>query len=148
MTEPIQISVNTADLRLLVQEGKDIVFTADAEKALLQLLELEALIAKAKANAKAMIEETALAYNPNFTSVQGDKVKVGYRVFGSKYLIDDANIDQLPAKFYKTRVTHSPDAKMIDDYLKNQKALPLGIRDAERAKQITIKTIEDFGGGG
>lgn len=138
------ITVNLDDLKGLVQDGSDIVLQADAEAALLALLELQGRVEGALAEAKRLIEQKALAYNPNFTSVQGNNVKVGYQFFGGKYAIDDSKLDKLPADLYTKKTTYAPVGKAIDAYAKEHGKLPLGVLERERTKSITIKLAKDF----
>lgn len=138
------INVDTEDLQKLVVQGSKIITSPEAESALMKLLELQHLVDIAITDAKSQIEKTALEYDPNFTSVQSDKVKVGYRVFGAKYSIDPALLEKLPAELYKTKVSHAADTVAIDKFVAEKGSLPLGINPMPRAKQITIKLIEDF----
>ena len=138
------ISVDIDDVKDLVLRGSDIVMTAEAEEALFKLLKLESIIKSALDTAKKNIEERALAYNPNFKSVEGDNVKVGYQFFGAKYAIDDKQLDNIPGNLYETSTKYSPDSKAIDQIAAEKQALPLGIIERERTKTITIKLAEKF----
>jgi hypothetical protein len=129
----VKVEVDTAELAGLVQQGSEIVFTADAERHLVALLSL-----------KEKIEQTALKYNPNFTAVYGTEVVVGYRHYGHKYRIDDKYLDELPEQFYKRRVSYTADSTAVDKYIKAGGQLPLGISPTQRSKKITIKRKEDF----
>lgn len=141
----MQITVDTDKVKSLVEDGGKILMSQEAEASLVQLLELQKSVEAAIGDAKKAIEEAALAYNPNFTSVQGEKVKVGYRSFGSKYGIDQATFDKLPPQFYKKKVSYSAETKEVDKYLVEFGSLPLGITKIERPKQISIKLIDDWG---
>jgi hypothetical protein len=136
------IKIDTDQLPVLAEEGGKLVFDVKAEDAIVKLLELEALVAQAKEAVKQRIEAEALKHNPNFTSVQGDRVKVGYRAYGGKYTIDEARIGELPEELYKTRVVYTPDTKAVDAWAQEKGALPLGIVTRPRAKQISIKLLE------
>lgn len=138
------ICVDLDHVKQLAEEGSDIVFSAAAEQALYDLLKLEQQIKGAIATAKRSIEEKALAYNPNFTSVQGERVKVGYQFFGPKYAIDDMNLRKLPKELYKEKLTYSPVSPAIDKYAKENGKLPVGVIVRERTKTIVPKMIEQF----
>jgi hypothetical protein len=139
-----KITVDLDDLGKLVYDGANIVMQPEAEQALLELLELQERVAGAVTAAKRAIEEKALAYNPNFTSVQASRIKVGYQFFGGRYSIDESKLSKLPKDLYKTKTTYSPDSKAIDKYAKDNGKLPLGIVERERTKSIVIKPIKDF----
>lgn len=138
------ICVDLAHVKQLVQDGSDIVLSAAAEDALYDLLKLEELIKGAIATAKRNIEERALEYNPNFTSVQGTKVKVGYQFFGSKYSIDESKLRYLPKDLYKEKITYSPIGPAIDKYAKEKGKLPAAIIERDRTRSITVKPVDKF----
>jgi len=139
-----KIIVDLDDLGKLVHDGTDIVLDPKAEQALIDLIELQARVEGALATVKRQIEEKALEYNPNFTSVQASRIKVGYQFFGSKYTIDESKIDKLPQHMYKTKITYSPIGAEVDKFAKEHNALPLGIVERDRTKSITIKPVKDF----
>ena len=139
------IKIDLDDVAQLVKDGEQILFTPEAEESLIQLLELKHKVEQAYETAKLRIEEAALKQDPNFKSVQADKIKVGYRTFGAKYSIDQQHIDDLSPDLYTKTTRFSPIAKAIDGYVKDHKALPLGINPNERKPAITIKLIEEFG---
>lgn len=138
------ITVDLDHIKQLAQEGSDIVLTAAAEQALYDLLKLEQTIKGAIATAKRSIEERALEYNPNFTSVQGERVKVGYQFFGAKYSIDTSKLRYLPKDLYKEKISYSPVGPAIDKYAKEKGKLPVAIIERERTRSITIKAVDKF----
>lgn len=138
------LTVDLDDLGKLAYDGQNVVLEPEAEQALIQLLELQKRVNEAVDNAKSMVEQRALEHNPNFTSVQASKLKVGYQFFGMKYSIDNEHLDDLSQEFYKTETKYSPVSAAIDKYVKDEGKLPLGIIERERSKTITIKPIKDF----
>lgn len=86
------IVVDIDDLGKLVHDGSDIVMQPAAENALLALLDLQARVERAIECAKKVIEQQALAYNPNFTGVRSDRIKVGYQYSGAKYELNQEQI--------------------------------------------------------
>lgn len=119
------ITVDLDDLGKLVHDGENIVLNPEAEEALLKLLALQQRVNDAVEAAKVRIESKALEYNPNFTSVRADRLKVGYQAFGGKYAVDELQIakpDQLvititAPKAHKLK--HSDDVliKVVSDEL-------------------------------
>ncbi len=134
----MKIEIDTEKIDVLVNESGNIIFTPDAENAILQLLELQGSIEEAITAAKGEIEKKALAHNKNFNSVSSNKLRVGYRVFGNKYRIDESRLDSIPKHLYKTEVKFSPISEEIDKYVNEVGSVPLGIEEPERKKQITI----------
>lgn len=138
------VKVDTDEVSLLVKQGSDIVMNPKAENALVQLLYLQDMIDKAVEVAKSAIEKKALEYNPNFSVIVADKVKIGYRTYGTKYSIDKDNFDKLPEAFYTKRISYSPNSKEIDKFIEEHNGLPLGINENDRTKKISMKLIEDY----
>lgn len=140
----MKISLDTEDISKLIKTGEGIVLDGQAESALLKLLELQEWVETAVDLAKHNIAEKALEYDPNFSSVQGTKVKIGYRYFGSRYKLDEPNLDKLSVDMYKKTYRYAPIPEKIDEFAKEHNALPLGITTVDRHKQIVIKKIGDF----
>lgn len=123
----------------LSSRADEIFFDAEAEHILVELLEAQQTIEKNIDIARALLEKRALDINPNFKSITGDKVKVSYRSFGSKYKVDESMIEYLPKELYKTKTSYSPIPKAIDDWTESHKGLPAGILEPERPKRIVFK---------
>lgn len=140
------ITVDMSRVDAMVKRGVDIVLDPSAEQALLDLLALKTRIDNAIDEAKQKIEARALAYNPNFKSVQADKIKVGYQFFGAQYVVDIPNVKKLPKNLYKSETKYSVITPELKKWLKEHEhnTLPLGINERERSKKITIKPIAQF----
>lgn len=140
----LKLTIKYTDLQALVEEGKMITVTPKAENALVALLELQEKVEEAIDQVKKVIEEKALALNPNFSSVRSDKVRVFYRAHGSKFSIDESKVQFLPKDTYKMTVKYSPDSKILDKYAKEHKGLyPDGIIIHERSKSLSISLINE-----
>lgn len=132
------MKIDIEKLETLVKMADRIFLGADGEEVLLQILEIEKQIEAAKTAVKTKLEEEALKLDENFSSIQGDKVKVYYRSYGSKYKIDESQIQNVPQELYKTKTTYLPDSKAIDEYAQKHNGLPLGVVEPERPKQLTF----------
>lgn len=132
------MEIKLENLSELVADSKNIIFSADAENTLVTLLGIQKQVEDAIDQAKKNIEEAALKLNPNFSSVQGDKVKVFYRSYGSKYKIDESLVDQIPAELYSVKKSYSANAKAIETFAQTNNGLPIGIIEPDRPKSISI----------
>lgn len=132
------MEIKLETLNELVADSKNIIFSADAENTLVTLLGIQKQVEDAIDQAKKNIEQAALKLNPNFSSVQGDKVKVFYRSYGSKYKIDESFIDQIPVDLYSIKKSYSANTKAIETFVESNKGLPIGIIEPERPKSISI----------
>lgn len=140
----MKIEIDTEDIQRMARQGEEIVFEAEAEDALFQLLQLKKRVEDALEDAKQRIEASALEYNPNFTSVQGDKVKVGYQYSGQKYKLDESSLETLPEDMYKVETKYSPVSQAIDKFYKDNKELPIGVIECERTPKVVIKPLADL----
>ena len=134
----MKISVDTDQLQILVGSAGEIVINKEGEETLLKLLEIQNQVDEAMKQAKANIERQALQVDKNFMSVQGDRIKVAYRAYGSRYAIDQSHLSDIPETLYKKVTRFSPDTKAIDKYANETGKLPVGIITPDRVKQIII----------
>jgi hypothetical protein len=143
--------VDVEKLNELVVKADEIFLTAAGEKVLINLLAIQDQVEQAIDAAKAKLEAAALKANPNFSSIQADKIKVYYRSYGAKYYIDEAHINLAPKEFYtvESKVTYRIDTKALEKAIDTSGKVPAGIIEVERKKQLTFalkkngKTDED-----
>lgn len=137
----MKITIDTDEVKKLTTDSKNILLSPEAENSILALLDIQEQIELAIDEAKKSIEEEALKLNPNFSSVKSDKVKVFYRAYGARFLIDESKLEQLPVDFY-TKVTKiSANTKAIEKYEKENETVPDGVIETERKKSISISKI-------
>lgn len=133
------MNIQIEKLDKLVKESDSIFLGSEGEEVLVQLLELRDKIEEAIDEAELRLEQTALKLDPNFKSIQADKIKVYYRTYGHKYSIDDTRVNELPKNLYKTTIKYAPESKEIDKYIEENKKIPLGIIENDRKKTLTFK---------
>ena len=122
----------------LVANADAIFLSADGERHLLALLDIRDQVEAAIDAAKAMLETKAGEINPDFSSIQGDAIKVSYRYFGAKYYLDDSLVDQVDRELYKVSKRYNVDSKAVENWIETHKGMPVGINEVERKKQITF----------
>lgn len=133
-----KITIDLKKIELAVNQAGDIIFTPEAEKHIQLLLDTQAKLDELVKQAKDIIEAKGLEYNENFNGVVSDSFKVGYRMFGSRYSLDESRVNEIPEEVYKKEIKYSPIAEAIDAYYEQHGSLPLGVNEKERKKQITI----------
>lgn len=136
------MQIDIEKLNDLTTKADGIFLGPDGEEALVQLLEIQTQVENAIVEAKQKLEAKAMELDPNFSSIQGDRIKVSYRFYGSKYYLEDDKIDQVPGELYKTTTRYSIDAKALGEYLKEKPGLPVGIKEVERKKSLTFSLKE------
>ena len=111
------MQIDIEKLEKLKAEADKIFLAPEGEEVLIQLLEIQEQVDEAIKAAKVKLEETALKLNPLFSSIQADKIKVFYRAYGSKYLIDDSQVQFIPKELYTVKTTYTPESELIDKYI-------------------------------
>lgn len=132
--------IDLEKLNELVVKADEIFLTAKGEQVLVDLLTIQGQVEAAIDEAKAKLEAAALKVDPNFSSIQADKIKVYYRAFGSKYYVDEANINLAPKEFYtvESKVTYKIDTKALEKAIDASGKVPAGIIEVDRKKAITF----------
>lgn len=134
------MKINIENLDQLKKEADKIFISSEGEEVLVQLLEIQQQVELAIKEAEALLEKTALSIDPNFKSIQADKIKVYYRAYGSKYKLDETNIDKLPTNLYETVTKYKAIPEAIEKYVdENKGSIPVGIIENERIKSLKFK---------
>lgn len=131
------MEIKIENLEKLVEDADQILLTPEAEQVLVQLLDIQEQVETAIDEAKKRLETAALAKNPNFKSIQADKIKVFYRSYGSRYKIDESLLQYIPQELYTTKTVYSANEKAIEEYTA-KKGMPQGIIEPERPKQLSF----------
>lgn len=122
----------------LVKNSDKIFLKPEAEENLIKLLELRNQIDKAIDEAKVLLESKAMEIDQNFTSLVGDKVKIYYRSFGSRWIPDESLLEYLPKDYYTTETKIKLDTKKVEKHIKDTGKIPAGVKEVERPKSITF----------
>lgn len=133
----IDISVLTRDLK---EEAGKICIEPEGESVLVQLLELQDQVERAIQTAKDVLVVEGSKLNPNFTSIQGDKIKVAYRSYGQRFYLDEANVELAPAELYtkEQKISYKVDAKAVEKWIDENGVMPAGINEVDRPKTLSI----------
>lgn len=132
------MQIDIEKLENLVLDSDKIFISAEGEEVLVELLRIQKQVEQAIDSAKSKIEQTALKLNPNFSSIQADRIKVYYRAYGARYKIDESFIDQIPVNLYTTKTSYLPVPEEIEKWTEEHKGMPVGIVEPERNKSLTF----------
>lgn len=132
-------NINIEKVKELISQSDKILFKPEGEAVLVELLHIQEQVDMAIIEAKRKLEEAALKINPNFSSIQGDHIKVYYRSYGQKYFIDESQLSVVPKELYtaEEKVTYKLDVKALEKWA-DEKGLPVGIKEIERPKTLSI----------
>lgn len=136
----ISLTIDPSQIIKLSKQGGDLIFDPKAEDSIIQLLWLQKQIAEALEVVKNAVELTGLAYNPNFTSVTGDQIKMTYQYSGASYGYRPADIKRFKAPFFESRTVRAINSKAVEKYEQaNKGRLPVGIFRRERERKVVIR---------
>lgn len=137
----MKLTIDLDNLAKLTQDGSKIILEPSAEESIIKLLKLQHKVETAIENLKEAIAKEGSKYDPNFKSVESDKLRIWYKYYGSRYEIDPNRIEEIPESLYREQKRYYPIAKAIDEWTaQGEKDLPLGIMERERAKKLSIQS--------
>lgn len=118
-------------------DAQKFAISAKSEKSLVQLLDIKEKIDEFVETVKDGIVKEALKFDPNFTSISGDKIKIEYRETGSKFaLVDNETVE---GRFVTMTERLSVKTDEVEQYWQQHGVLPAGITCKERKKTLIIK---------
>lgn len=132
------MQIDIENLNELVTKADGIFLTPKGEETLVQLLDIQKKVEDAINTAKTVLEQAALKLNRDFKSIQGDKIKVAYRYYGSQYYLDETLVAEVDPELYKVTKRYSVNTKAVEEWVETHKGMPLGIKEVERKKQIAF----------
>lgn len=136
------VKVNAGEILKLEKDGEGIIFDSKAEDAIVRLLEIQKEVDGAIEYLKSEIERQALEFNPNFTGLKGEKIKINYSASGSKYK-DTGSVKFHREAFWTKKTVWSLDSKAIDEYKAKYYKLPKGVQEIHRKKTIRISEVQN-----
>jgi len=135
-----QLIINLDDVQSLATEGGKLMYTPDAENAIVGLLTLKDTIDRYIEEIKGKIAAAGRKLDPNFKGVVGEQVKSIYRSYGEKYIWD--GVTKTGEGIMKEIVTIKPDGKVIEAYVKTNGEMPAGIEERERTPVLSLTRID------
>jgi len=132
------ITIDTNLIRLAKDEAGKITLTPEASKIVAQFQSLLDQMTDAREEIKETIKAKMYELDPVCTSVTGDGVKISLSPAGARFAIDKTNVDKLPKDWYTVETKYTLDSKKVDEYVKANDSLPLGIVEPTRSYSLRI----------
>lgn len=134
------LEAEKAELELLVADGNNkLSVPTEVETAILGIMALRDRCDEALSSLKTSFEAEIIKKYPDFKSLSTDNLRVVYRQYGGKYVVDSELGEKLPADLVKKTVKYSAVTKAVDKYVEqNDGKLPDGISEIERDKKLSI----------
>lgn len=132
------LSITIREKDLIVKDGDKFLVSKEGEGALVRFYELKRKVEEAEKKLKEMIKEKM--NTEKITKVEGEKVKIIRRFFGSRYKVKEPELVK-QSGFGKVKEYVIPDTEAIEVYLEETGKLPEGIEKNEREEQVVISLI-------
>lgn len=134
------LEADKAELELLVEDAnKKLAVPTEVETAILGIMALRDRCDEALSNLKSAFEAEITKKYPDFKSLSTDNLRVVYRQYGGKYVVDAELAEKLPADLVKKTIKYAAVTKAVDKFVEqNDGKLPDGISEAERDKKLSI----------
>jgi hypothetical protein len=135
----MNIDISVLVLNLKEEAGK-LFLAPEGEEVLVKLLELQNQVEQAIQTVKDVLVVEGSQVNPNFTSIQADKIKVAYRSYGQRFYIDESHIELAPPELYtkEQKISYKVDSKAVEKWIDEKGRLPAGINESDRPKTLSI----------
>lgn len=131
------IVIDPNKIKIAAQEGGKFIFKPEAEKYLLELLDLKDFIDQEIEGVKEAIASAGREISPGFQGVKGAHVKAIFRAYGDKYSYDEDRVeDVLP--FLKKVEYYKVDSDKVETYIEEKGAIPNGIVEKPRVKKLNL----------
>ena len=137
-----KIIIQPKKITALAKDGEKFVFKPEAEKQLLELLQLKEMIDNTVDEVKVAIAEAGQSINPNFKGVIGDKVRCTFRAYGSKYGYDWKKKSILEP-FLDEKTRYYVNSEAVDKYIEEVGELPDGITENPREEKLSISMKDE-----
>lgn len=138
MKQDNQITIKYTDLELIKNESGKVVLNHNAEKFLVELLNLKDKVEETLELCKGEIKRYMEELDQDLVSVNTDNLRIMNRVYGSKYKLDTDLIEYIDKKFYTVKPTYYLNSKEVDEYVKKTNIIPNGISVNPREKQVSV----------
>ncbi len=141
----LRANIDISDLQIEFADGMA-TLTKESQEQLEKLLEAKQAIAELEAEAKAKIAEKLdelekeMGSTPMLT--KAGRVRIYYRQYGEKYVIDSSRKDEIPARFYDVETRYKVVSDELEKYLDEFGKVPLGIDMPDRKKVVSIRLAE------
>ena len=137
----MQVVIDTDKVKAAVDGAGEFYFKPGAEKHLALLVQYQAEINEAVAQAQANLQKVIDENNPHVTSIVGNKIKVTRSLTGGIFAA--ADIKKVEPEFVKQAVREFLDSKAVAKYQEEHDGkLPTGVAVANRSYRMAIKVME------
>lgn len=134
------VKIDTSAIALIEKDGDQFLLDPRAEDGILAFIELKKRVEEVEKLIKDKLAEQMAAMN--CIKIEGDAVKVTRRYYGERYEITDPVIAE-GMGFAKKIVMTKPDAKAIDEYVKDTQELPEGVKLRERTESVSFTGVKE-----
>lgn len=135
----MQITIDTDLIKLVQDKSGKLTIDPEACKLIAQFQEISKQVEEADKDIKDKIKNAL--NEANLSVVTGEGVKVSMYPYGTKYVLVPEEIDKVDKSWYEVKTTYKLDSDKVEDFVKKNDVLPMGIIEPERQMtlRITVK---------
>lgn len=134
------VTIDLSALSQIEQDGDKFIVSAEAEDALIRLIELKQQIAEVEDAIKQSLSDSMRSLN--CVKIEGESVKVTRRFYGDRFELFDPEL-AVSQGMAEKEIKYKPDAKMIANFQKETGELPDGVKLRERTESVTITEVKE-----
>lgn len=135
------LSITIKGNDLIVKDGDKFLVSKEGEDALLRFYQLKKRVEEAEEKLKELLKKKI--NEEKITKVEGEKVKIIKRYFGSRYKIVDKELAKQKG-YGKVKEIITPDNELIETILEEEGKLPEGVEiNDKRQEQIVISLVDN-----
>lgn len=134
----ISLTIRTQDL--LVKDGDRFLVSQEGEEAILRFLEIKSKVEEAERQLKEILTQRMV--EAKIAKVEGEKVKIIRRAFGSLYRITNP-VAAKQHGYAKVKEVLIPDTEAIEAILHGEGKLPVGIEANPRQETVVISSSKE-----
>lgn len=139
------LRIDTEELDKLRADADKVFLEPEADDVILKFIAIEEAVALAKEDIKTRLLAKAREINPNFKSYHSDNVKIGMRAYGSKYYLDESQLQYAPPELFKTEVdviAPNADVGKIKELFDSINC-PIKTKKTKEGEELALKRVID-----
>ena len=141
----LRANIDLSDLKVEIADGMA-TLTKESQEQMEKLLEVKETILELEAQAKLKIAELLNKVEKEMGSTpllsKAGRVRIYYREYGEKYVIDPQMVNEIPNKFYSVDKKYKANADELELYFDEFGTIPKGVAMPDRTKKVSLRLME------
>jgi len=141
----LRANIDLSDLKVEIADGMA-TLTRESQEQMEKLLEAKETLLELEAQAKIEIAklldkaEKEMGSTPLLS--KAGRVRIYYRQYGEKYVIDPQMVNEIPNKFYSVDKKYKANADELETYFDEFGIIPNGVSMPDREKKVSLRLMD------